>query len=173
MNGEFYYSFKPAGHDVRFIALESTYMEPDQLRWLENTLERSREEWKIVFFHHPLYSSAGTHGSDERLRRVLEPLFVKHNVSVVLTGHDHVYERTKPQQGITYFVAGSGGKLRPGDARKTAFSARTVDNINVFLVLEIRGDELVFNAVGANGRVVDSGRIGRVGSKAEGTRLVE
>ena len=76
------------------------------------------EEWKIVCFHDPLYSSGATHGSDLTLRETLEPLFIKYGVSVVLSGHDHVYERTKPQHGITYFVVGSGGELRRGDLRE-------------------------------------------------------
>jgi hypothetical protein len=74
-------------------------------------LKGSNEDWKIAFFHHPLYSSAGRHGSDLQLRNRLEPLLVAYNVSVAFTGHDHVYERIKPQKDITYFVTGSGGKL--------------------------------------------------------------
>lgn len=162
MNGQFYYSFKAPKQDVRFFALDTTYMEPAQIKWLDGALASSREAWKIVFFHHPLYSSGGAHGSDERLRSRLEPLFVKHGVNLVLAGHDHIYERVKPQQGITHFVAGSGGKLRPGDAGGgKAFSARVVDNTHVFLTMEIDGDRLVFNAIAADGRVVDAGEIRR------------
>ena len=101
MKGELFYTFKAPKQDVRFFALESTYMQPEQVKWLEAELQKAGENWKIVFFHHPLYSSGITHGSDERLRSTLEPLFVKYGVSVVLTGHDHLYERSKPQQGIT------------------------------------------------------------------------
>ena len=72
--------------------------------------------WKIPYFHHPLYSSGDRHGSDlPTLREVLEPLFVKNDVSVVFAGHDHFYERIKPQKGIVYFVTGSGGQLRKGN----------------------------------------------------------
>jgi predicted MPP superfamily phosphohydrolase len=163
MDGKLYYSFKAPKQDVRFIALESTYMEPAQVKWLEETLSSARESWKIVFFHHPLYSSGMTHGSDERLRSVLEPLFVKYGVSLVLSGHDHFYERIKPQKAITYFVAGSGGKLREGDVlRNQPFSAKIVDDTNVFLAVEIKDDALVFNAVATNGTVVDAGRVERV-----------
>jgi predicted MPP superfamily phosphohydrolase len=162
MDGKHYYSFKAPRQDVRFFALESTYMEPEQLKWLEDALRSSGEKWKLVFFHHPLYSSGRTHGSDEQLRKVLEPLFVKYGVSVVLTGHDHIYERTRPQQGITYFVAGSGGKLRPGDFRPNQpFSELVVSDTNVFVAMEILDADLTFNAVAANGRVIDSGRIRR------------
>jgi hypothetical protein len=163
MDGKLYYSFKAPKQDVRFIALESTSMEPGQVKWLEETLTGAREAWKIVFFHHPLYSSGKTHGSDERLRAVLEPLFQKYGVSLVLSGHDHFYERSTPQQGITYFVVGSGGKLREGDVRRgQSFSATIVDDTNVFVVMELEKDALVFNAIATGGKVVDSGRLERV-----------
>jgi 3',5'-cyclic AMP phosphodiesterase CpdA len=163
MEGKHYYDFKAPKEDVRFIALESTYMEPEQQAWLEKTLSASREDWKIVFQHHPLYSSGKTHGSDERLRAAMEPLLIKYGVSLVLTGHDHLYERSKPQQGITHFVAGSGGKLRRGDFRPNQpFSARLVDSTNVFVVMEVKGDQLVFNSIATDGSVVDSGVLTRV-----------
>lgn len=171
MDGALYYSFKAPKQDVRFIALESTYMEPKQQAWLEKTLSESREDWKIVYMHHPLYSSGKTHGSDEQLRRVLEPLFIQHGVSLVLAGHDHFYERVKPQHDITHFVAGSGGKLRRGDVRHgLPFSAAIVDDQNVFVVMELEKDRIVFNAVGTDGRVVDSGEITRVQAKPGATR---
>ena len=163
MNGKLYYSFKAPRQDVRFFALESTYMEPEQRAWVEKELSGSREKWKIVFQHHPLYSSGITHGSDPRLRDALEPLLVANGVDLVLTGHDHIYERIKPQQGIVHFVAGSGGKLREDGARPNMpFSARIVDDTNVFLVMEIKDDRLVFNAIATDGRVVDSGQFERV-----------
>ena len=162
MEGRLFYSFKAPRQDVRFLALESTYMEPEQRAWLEKELSSTREDWKIVFQHHPLYSSGGRHGSDERLRSALEPVFVNNGVDVVLTGHDHLYERTKPQHDILHFVAGSGGKLRPGDARTgLPFSAKVIDDTNVFLVIEIIDDRLVFNAIASDGRVVDAGQFER------------
>ena len=87
---------------------------------------------------------------------------MKHNVSVVFTGHDHIYERTKPQQGIVYFVCGSGGKLRSGDLDyRSPILAKGNDTDRAFLVAEINGDEMHFNAVARNGTVIDSGVITR------------
>jgi hypothetical protein len=162
MDGQLYYSFKAPKQDVRFIALETTYLEPAQVAWLEDTLKSAREAWKIVYFHHPLYSSGNRHGSDMPLRAALEPLFVKYGVSVVFAGHDHLYERMKPQRGIQHFVVGSGGQLRRGDGRSAeAFSARVVDDDRVFLAAEIYENEMVFNAISRAGQVVDSGVIAR------------
>ena len=121
-----YYRFSFGGL-VDFFALDSTTnsesgpprpayrKDSEQHKWLQTNMAESRVPWKIPYFHHPPYSSAGRHGSDPRIRATLEPIFVANKVSVVFTGHDHVYERIKPQQGITYFVTGSGGQLRQGD----------------------------------------------------------
>ena len=168
MDGKLYYSFKAPKESVRFFALESTYPEPEQIKWFENELKGSTDEWKIAYFHHPLYSSGKYHGSDIRLRRALEPLLIKYNVSVAFTGHDHFYERVKPQQGIVYFVIGAGGELRPGNINPSSgLTAKGNDRDYSFLVAEIKGDTLTFQAITARGNVIDSGTITRRRSAAQ------
>lgn len=161
MDGKLYYTFSPKP-DVRFFALESTYLVPEQIQWLETELKASSSDWKIVYFHHPLYSSGDRHGSDLRLREVLEPLFLKYNVSVVLNGHDHFYERLKPQKGIVYFVVGSGGQLRKGNIDPTSgITARGFDTDLAFMAAEIVGNEMYFNVISRMGQTVDSGVLTR------------
>jgi hypothetical protein len=161
MDGNLYYSVKPK-NDIRFFFLESTYPVPEQIKWVETELKNSDSDWKIAVFHHPLYSSGERHGSDIRLREVLEPLFLQYNVSVVLNGHDHFYERIKPQKGIQYFVVGSGGELRKGNIdRGSGLTASGFDSDNAFMVAEIVGDEMYFNAISRTGQIVDSGVLTR------------
>ena len=162
MDGKLYYTFKGSKQSVRFYALESTYMDPDQIVWFEKELRNSDSNWKIPYFHHPPYSSGDRHGSDARLREVLEPLFIKYNVSVVFTGHDHFYERTKPQKDVVYFVVGSGGKLRKGNIdRASGITAAGNDTDYAFLAAEVNGDEMWFNTVSRQAKVIDSGSITR------------
>ena len=162
MEGKLYYSFKAPRQNVRFFAFESTYPDPPQIAWLEKELQESKEDWKVAFFHHPLYSSGERHGSDTRLRAALEPLFVKYGVSIVFTGHDHFYERIKPQKEILYFVIGSGGQLRTGNIdRSTGLTAAGHDRDNAFLVGEFAGDQFRFQAISRRGSVVDSGTFTR------------
>ena len=161
MDGKLYYAFAPKPN-ISFFALDSTYPVPEQIKWLETALAASNHDWKIVFFHHPLYSSGDRHGSDVRLREVLEPLFLKYNVSVALTGHDHFYERVKPQKGIAYFVVGSGGQLRAGNIDKSSgITAKGFDTDLVFMAAEITGDQMYFNAISRTGQTVDSGVLTR------------
>jgi len=162
MGGEYYYTLKAPSGSVRFFMIDSTYRAPEQIVWLEEQLKGSNDDWKIAVFHHPLYSSGGRHGPDVKLRETLEPLFVPYNVSVVFAGHDHFYERIKPQRGIMYFIVGSGGQLAFGDINKrSTLTAKGFDTDNVFLAVEIEGDKMYFNAISREGQVVDSGVIER------------
>lgn len=158
MGGDFYYHWKPREEDVRFFFLESTYPDAAQLKWIDEEMGKAKERWKIAVFHHPPYSSGGRHGSNVPLREAWEPLFIRHNVSVVLTGHEHFYERLHPQKGILYFIVGSSGKLSPGDIRSnTGLTAAGFDTDQAFLAAEIDDDVLYFQAISRTGRVVDSG----------------
>jgi predicted phosphodiesterase len=159
MNGQQYYTYRKG--NVRFFALDSNYMNPRQVAWLAKELENSGSDWNICYFHHPLYSSGAFHGSSTELRLVLEFLFVKHGVQVVFAGHDHVYERVKPQKGIYYFTEGASGQLRKGNLRKTALTAAGYDQDRSFMLVEIAGDELYFQTISRTGRTVDSGVIRR------------
>ena len=159
MNGERFYTFKKG--NVRFFALDSNYFDRAQADWLEKALADSTEDWKICFFHHPLYSSGGRHGSETDLRSQLEPLFLKYGVQVVFAGHEHFYERLKPQKGIYYFVNGGGAKLRSGDITKTAMTEVGFDSDRSYMLVEIAGDVLTFQTLSRTGKRVDSGSIRR------------
>jgi predicted phosphodiesterase len=158
MNGRRYYTFRKG--NVRFFALDSNYMDPEQLEWLEKELQASGSDWKIAYFHHPLYSS-GKHGSHIELRTVLEPLFIRYDVDAVFAGHEHFYERIKPQHGIWYFTSGGAAKLRRGDIRKTSLTEAGFDRDHSFMLVEIAGDELFFQAISRRGITIDKGTIRR------------
>lgn len=156
MNGKEYYRFTKG--NVAFYSLNSNYLDPKQVKWLEDELAKDTSEWKISFHHHPPYSSGGKHGSDSALRKVVEPIFLRYGVNMVLTGHDHFYERIKPQKGIYYFVSGAGGKLRKGDVRDNSpLTERFFDRDMSFMLGEISGDQFYFQAISRTGETVDAG----------------
>ena len=159
MGGERFYTFRPK-QGIRFFALDSNYMDRTQLQWLEKELTASGSDWKIMFFHHPIYSSGGRHGSDTALRDQLEPLFLKYGVDVVMAGHEHFYERLKPQKGIHYFISGGAGKLRRGDVGGT-YTEKAFDDGFHFMILEIDGDQMHFQVITDQGKTVDSGIVAR------------
>jgi 3',5'-cyclic AMP phosphodiesterase CpdA len=161
MDGHRYYTY--ARNNVRFFVLDSNYLDPQQLAWLDGALKAAAEPWKICYFHHPLYSDGGRHGSEVDLRVKLEPLFVKYGVNVVFSGHDHLYERLTPQKGIAYFVSGAGGQLRQGDLKRSPTTAAGFDQDRSFMLNEVAGDDLVFQVISLTGQTVDQGVIHREG----------
>jgi Calcineurin-like phosphoesterase len=161
MGGERYYTY--VKKNVRFFVLDSNQMDPRQRVWLEDSLKQAREDWKVCYFHHPLYADGGRHGSDVALRVALEPLLTRYGVNVVFAGHDHIYERLAPQKGIAYFVEGASGELRRGDTKGSAMNAAHFDQDQSFMLVEVGDDELFFETVARTGGVVDSGVIHRQG----------
>ena len=169
MGGKRYRTFRKAEHTLsavtgggaRFFVLDSRSFDSAQLEWLEHELASSGTAWKICFFHHPLYTS-GRYGSAARaLRRAVEPILVEGDVDVVLSGHEHFYERIEPQHGISYFISGGAGSLRAGDIRKSPLTAAGFDTDFHFLLMEVTGEELYFQAISRKGETVDAGVISR------------
>jgi predicted phosphodiesterase len=159
MDGRRYYSFSRG--PVQFFVMDSTYMDRAQLDWLDRELDGSRAHWKIAYAHHPLYSSGARHGSEVDLRALVEPMFIKHGVDVVLAGHEHFYERLKPQSGVYYFTSGAAGKLRKGNIRAGALTAAGYDQDLSFMLMEIDHNELHFQVIARSGATVDSGVVER------------
>lgn len=156
MDGKEYYRFTKG--NAAFYALNSNYMDKKQVEWLNSELSKDTSDWKVAFFHHPPYSSGGKHGSDTQLREVVEPIFLKHGVNVVLAGHEHFYERLKPQKGIFYFISGAGGKLRKGDVKDNSpLTEKAFDADMSFMLVEITGNEMHFQVLSRTGQTVDSG----------------
>ena len=109
---ERYYDF--TWGPVHFFIIDSDNDEPDgnewdsiQGEWLKSQLAKSIDQWKIVVMHHAPYSS-GNHGSSSRMQWP----YADWGADVVLSGHDHTYERISPTGDILYFVNGLGGKSK-------------------------------------------------------------
>lgn len=138
--------------DVLFVGLNSNEVHnPRQLAFLRRTLASSDATWKIVALHHPPYS-AGYQGSSVDARNTFGPIFERYGVQLVLSGHDHDYQRSKPINGVTYVVSGAAsGTRRTGDASFTAESF----SWHHFLDLAIYPDHLVGRAVNQDRRVAD------------------
>jgi predicted phosphodiesterase len=159
MGGERYYVFKKG--DVAFFVLDSNYMDPTQLSWLEQNLKQSNAKWKIAYFHHPLYNDGRNHGADLDLRSQLVPLFQRYGVNVVFSGHEHVYERLKQENGIYYFVQGNSAKLMDHDFNGQGERVKGFDTDRGFMVVEIKGDKLHFQTISRTGQTIDSGELDR------------
>jgi 3',5'-cyclic AMP phosphodiesterase CpdA len=154
-----YYSFDWG--DVHFVALDSfskKAMQRDgpQIQWLMEDLARSRAPWKVCFLHEPPFSEGKKHDSKKVQHRLL-PTFEALGVDLVLSGHDHNYQRFRPIRGITYLVTGGGGV----STYDVAASERTAAAREVFHYVRGRADahRLILEAVDFDGHVFDSVRL--------------
>jgi len=163
MGGERYYTFKPSHGDVRFFALDSTYLDDTQLRWLDDELGKAGEAWKVAVLHHPLHGTPPG-GPGQTLRPSLEPILARHRVAVVFAGHDYAYLRVPAHAGIHHIVSGAGGGRR-GRGRAPEGGVRY--DGPAFVVCEIAGDRLYFEARTVKGRLVDSCVVERAPSGGE------
>jgi hypothetical protein len=139
--------------DVHFVALDTEKSGPVQAAWLDADLTANTRPWTIVYGHKPPFSS-GEHGSDAGFQTSFVPLLEKHHVPLVLNGHDHDYERTKPQNGVTYVVTGGGGVgvRSVGSSPFTAVS----DAVIHFVYVTVSGDQLALHAIDGLGHEFDS-----------------
>ncbi|MEA5480642.1 metallophosphoesterase [Pseudanabaena galeata UHCC 0370] len=152
-----YYSFTKGDVNegmVEFFALDTNGNAPwdAQLAWLDQQLAQSTAPWKIVYGHHPLYSS-GRHGSNPELTAKLAPIFAKHKVPLYLCGHDHGYERSIPLDGTIYIVNGGGGAplYKFGRSPQTAF----VSSQFSFMTFDVYQDKIITKAIATDGKVFD------------------
>jgi predicted phosphodiesterase len=138
--------------DVLIVGLDSTRIDdPVQKRFLEDTLRETDARWRIVLLHHPPFS-AGYQGSDHEARDVVEPIAERYGVQLVLSGHDHDYQRSKVIDGVTYVVSGAASDTRrTGTASFTAMSF----SWHHFLDIAVFDDRLVLRAVNQDERVAD------------------
>jgi predicted phosphodiesterase len=151
-NNEKWYSFD-YGH-LHVVALDAQQDFQEQAAWLEEDLASTDQPWKVVMVHNPLYTS-GEHGNDTELRDAIEPILVEYGVQLVLTGHDHHYERVYPQKGIVHFVTGGGGRGTRALGEASNFTA-LMDEVIHYLYVEVGADEMVVHAIDGTGKEFDS-----------------
>lgn len=167
MNGRRFYTFKADASllarltdtDVEFFMLDTETLDRAQIAWMDRAMARSQARWKIPVFHRPIYTS-GRYATPARIyRAALESYFVRHGVRVGLSGHEHFYQRTTPQRGITYFISGGAGSLRVGDIRPNYLVAAGFDVDYHFMLFEVTRDTLYYQAISRTGHSIDAGAV--------------
>jgi 3',5'-cyclic AMP phosphodiesterase CpdA len=138
--------------DVRLVGLDAYSLgDPEQTDFLERTLANADETWTIVAIHESPYS-AGYQGSDLEIRARYAPVFARYGVQLVLSGHDHDYQRSRTIDGVTYIVTGAGGLARgTGEEWFTEVSWSVLH----FLDVNVFADHLLVRAIDQDGRAFD------------------
>ncbi len=153
-----YYSFDHK--NVRFFSLDSTEgVKPGtpQWQWLKTALSQAWNGWKIVFMHHPLRSNIAKRDRPAH-EKELAALLALHGVSLIVVGHDHFYDRSKPLNdfGTVQITTGNGGRmLYPIVSKQSEWSARR-EVVHGHVNIEVREDALVVRHVKRGGVVTDT-----------------
>jgi 3',5'-cyclic AMP phosphodiesterase CpdA len=142
--------------DAQLFLLDSNAITDRQTAWLEQQLAESTSTWKIAVFHHPPFTCGGHSGSSTVQRRWV-PLFESYGVQLVLSGHDHNYQRFATQNGVTYVVHGGGGAglYRPRGCPSSYPRRVRARYEHGFLSVSIGPDDLQVAAVDLRGRRTD------------------
>lgn len=161
---------------VRIVSLNSNEKLVEQASWLDRILESNPCRWTIVAFHHPIYSAARSR-DNALLRKLWQPVFDKHRVDLALQGHDHSYARTglvrgsggvgdeknlpsgvtarDASSGTVYVVSVSGPKMYDMDRPVRSEFRRVAEDVQLFQIITVDGDELHFVAKTATGTDYD------------------
>jgi acid phosphatase type 7 len=164
-----YYSFDWG--DAHFVSVDSNLLPTDSasqmLQWLDNDLASTGKYWRIVFLHHPPYPT-GIHLDDPicaLAQQNVNPIVERHGVQLVLSGHEHGYERSWPLAGgqpvdssasgpsTTYVITGGGGQTMEevGSLPQTAIAVQAFH----YLRVDVDNNQLSFSAIGLSGNVID------------------
>lgn len=146
---ERYYSFDWG--DVHFTAIDTTHRDSAQLEWLKRDLASTKQPWKIVFGHHPMYTNS-LRGPQRGIRKAYSKILTDAKVDIVLTGHEHQYERFRVAN-VNYIVSGGGG------GRLTRFfglhKSMKRASVHHFLAFEVDASQLVMRAIDIDGKEIE------------------
>ncbi len=152
-----YYTFQ-AG-PVQFFALDTDRIErkedvKEQLAWLDQELGASTASWKVVFGHHPIYSSGNGHGDSAAQKASLLPIFKKHQVALYLAGHDHHMELQRPEGGVAFVISGAAGHEQRGVEVKAPCVAWAAGKKPGFAVLDANTERIAVEFIDTDGTIL-------------------
>lgn len=150
---------------VRFIILDSQMALEEQGNWLDKILANNPNKWTIAAMHEPIFNLA-SHRNDHKMRDAFMPIFDKYSVDLVLTGHDHLYGRSKKlkngkivnenQKGTIYVVSVCGSKAYKLSSRYNDIMQKTGEKLQLFQVISFKGNKLLYKSYTATGKLFDS-----------------
>ena len=163
MGGHRYYSRTFRDGVVQCFFLDSNIIVNDipQVEWLRKELLKNTTQWKLVAMHFPIHGSTERRPlADPGLAKILEPVFIEGGIDIVLSGHNHIFARYQPRQGIHYFTAGSGGRVDRGILPENDPSLLAGnDETTIALMFRFTENECEFTAVNAVEEILDRGMI--------------
>ncbi len=154
----FYYSFDYGiAHFIIIDQFDDYSIGSKQYRWIIDDLKRNKSKWNIAVMHKPGYT-AGGHKNSKKVQRILQPIFKKYNIKLVLTGHNHYYSRAEVE-GVTHITTGGGGAPLYMPRKKK--NIITIDRSFHFCKIDVSMDSLVISAIRSDGSQIEKFTINR------------
>ena len=162
----YYYSFDYGPVHVAVVDLYVDALTMNaQLLWLEADLASTDRLWRIIVLHEPLCSAGGRHGDNVWGQVYLHPLFLVHNVAIVMSGHTHYYARCVVG-GIQYITTGSAGAVLDDYDLERQYVV-SADKSYHFARYDISGKQMIVTAIRENGSVIESFALRNDGESVE------
>jgi len=127
-----------------------------QIKWIDSVLANSKEKWKFVMGHHPLYASdTASHNNSPELVRQLKPLMDKYKVQAYFAGHKHILEYLKPEgSNVDYFISGAAGaKLNEKYNTNTPWTKFT-ESVHGFVVVSVNDDSMKVSYINDKDKII-------------------
>jgi acid phosphatase type 7 len=154
--------------DVHFVAVDTTQRDAKQIAWLDADLRATKRPWKIVFGHHPMYTSSVRTAGSHSIRKSFAKVLTDNKVDFYLSGHEHHYERFRVAN-VNYVVSGGGGARLMyfwGNLKAMAQAAR-----HHFLAFEVSATHLEMRVIDINGEEIESVKIEKASPPTEQTPI--
>ena len=146
-----YFSWSAEGVD--FFVYDGSAPSEAQRLWLAGAVCSSTANTKVIYGHQAPFS-VGPHGSISSIQHMVHAVARDCGVQLVLSGHDHLYLRTSPVEGVTYVVTGGGGAVLYACQGWSDWVALCLSQHH-FLYLEFDGETIFLRAIGTDGELLD------------------
>lgn len=148
-----YYTYQKG--PIQFFVLNTNNFTPQQGQWLDTELKKSTSPWKVVYGHHPPYTS-GTHKSNPHLINNLVPILENNKVNLYLNGHEHGYERLEKINGVQYVTSGGGGGIISQQIFNNLIPQSKVrSELHHFLVVDANRQYMRIQAITPSNQLID------------------
>ena len=146
--------------NIHFTVIDSTSIQIDALRpavlnWLDQDLAATLQQWKVVYYHHPPYTSLFYWGEEDTMREFVVPILERRGVHLAISGHNHTYERINPINGIHYITTGAGGRTLYGLTQRAPYSALINNAVHSYMGFEVMGSSMIVRCISKDLEVLD------------------
>ncbi len=124
--------------------------------WLSNDVATATQKWKMAFYHHPAFTSQGSHNDNANVKAQIIPTLKAGGFQYIFQGHNHFYERINAIDGIHYSTCGACGAYLYGISNRKEYSAQLIADRHSYTVVDINGSRFKLEQFDESDVLVDT-----------------